>query len=174
VRYKGVITAQPRHAQPSVTSGQTPFTPAEWVSTDPDRPVLSVTTKAPGFLVVTDTWMPGWTACVDGQPTPILRGNLAQRVVPLSSPGRHRIVLQYVPPGFYLGCGISAASLIVWTLLAACFARGRHPGAAGGLAYARSLRPGAASRLRRKVRSAKRNFTLHYGLSISKRSMLRQ
>ncbi len=54
-----------------------PFTPAEWSSVNPDHPVLKVTTQAPGLLVITDTWMPGWTADVDGEPTPILEGNLA-------------------------------------------------------------------------------------------------
>ena len=48
-----------------------PFTAAEWASVDPDHPVLEVTTQAPGLLVISDTWMPGWTARVDGEPTPI-------------------------------------------------------------------------------------------------------
>src|SRR5262249_12013957 len=52
-----------------------PFTAAEWASTDPDRPAFFVTTCAPGLLVIAETWMPGWTATVDGRPTPVLRGN---------------------------------------------------------------------------------------------------
>src|SRR5262249_2330293 len=34
-----------------------PFTPAAWCSSDTDRPVIEVTTEAPGLLVVADTWM---------------------------------------------------------------------------------------------------------------------
>ncbi|WZO99877.1 hypothetical protein EP7_001491 [Isosphaeraceae bacterium EP7] len=102
------------------------FRPAEWTSTDPDRPVLRVTTEAPGLLVVADTWMPGWTATVDGQPAPVLRGNHAQRVIPLPRPGSHEIRLSYVPPGLALGAVLSAGSLVV--LLAwAC----RGPAASG-------------------------------------------
>ena len=41
------------------------FTPAHWISQDPDRPVLEVATEAPGLLVVADTWMPGWSARVE-------------------------------------------------------------------------------------------------------------
>ena len=37
------------------------------------------------------------------QPTPILEGNLAQRVIPLRGPGRHTIALDYHAPGFALG-----------------------------------------------------------------------
>jgi hypothetical protein len=77
-----------------------PFTPAAWRSSDPDRPVIEVTTEAPGLLVVADTWMPGWTADVDGRPAAILRGNHAQRVIALPDPGAHRIVLATRHPGW--------------------------------------------------------------------------
>ena len=84
------------------TDRRCPMTPARWLSRDPDRPVLEVTTVAPGLLVVADTWMSGWRATVDGKPAPIYRGNIAQRVIPLEDPGRHRIVLEYHPPGWKL------------------------------------------------------------------------
>ncbi len=96
--------------------GRQPFTPAEWVENDPDRPVLRVTTDAPGLLVVADTWMPGWGALVDGLPAPVLRGNYAQRVIPLVEPGRHTIALDYRPPGFVMGCAVTAVSALVWIL----------------------------------------------------------
>ena len=92
-----------------------PFTPAEWASSDPDRPVIRVTTVAPGLLVVADTWMPGWTAHVDGRPAPIFRGNHAQRVVPLPDPGRHEIVLRYHAPGLARGMALTGLSAVVWT-----------------------------------------------------------
>ncbi len=87
-----------------------PFTAVGWTATDPDRPTLLVTTAAPGLLVVADSWMPGWTATVDGRPAPILRGNYAQRVIPLPEPGRHVIVMEYRPPGLILGGAISIVS----------------------------------------------------------------
>lgn len=96
-----------------------PFTPAEWTSDDPDRLVLRVTTEAPGLLVVADTWMPGWSAEVDGRAAPVLKGNRAQRVVPLPEPGRHRIVLTYRTPGLTAGLAITAASLAIWAGLIA-------------------------------------------------------
>jgi hypothetical protein len=98
-------------------SARQPFTPAEWEHTDPDHPVLLVTTAAPGLLVVGDTWMPGWSARVDGSPTEVLRGNHAQRVVPLVAAGRHTIALDYHPTGFAIGFAITTASLAIWLML---------------------------------------------------------
>ncbi len=94
-----------------------PFRAVEWTSNDPDRPALLVTTRAPGLLVVADTWMPGWTATVDGRPVPVLRGNYAQRVITLPEPGRHEIILEYHPPGLILGCLISLGSVLAWAIL---------------------------------------------------------
>jgi hypothetical protein len=91
-----------------------PFTVARWVSADPDGPTLAVTTEAPGLLVVADTWMPGWTARVDGKPTAVLRGNHAQRVITLTERGRHTIVMRYRPPGLFAGCAVSLVSLLGW------------------------------------------------------------
>jgi hypothetical protein len=96
------------------TDRRCPMTPARWLSRDPDRPVFEVTTVAPGLLVVADTWMSGWRATVDGKPAPIYRGNIAQRVIPLEEPGRHTIVLEYHPPGWELGCLVTAVSAFFW------------------------------------------------------------
>ena len=95
-----------------------PFQAAEWASDVPDRLVLRVTTRASGLLVVADTWMPGWSAEVDGESAPVLRGNHAQRVIPLPKPGQHVIVLRYQTPGFYAGLALTFASLLIWLLLA--------------------------------------------------------
>ena len=94
-----------------------PFTAAEWKSVDPDRPVLNVTTLAPGLLVIGDTWMPGWTARLDGVPTPVFRGNIAQKVIPVRSPGRHEITLEYRPPGLLVGCIATSLSCVIWGVM---------------------------------------------------------
>jgi hypothetical protein len=91
-----------------------PFTPAAYDATNPDRLVIRVTTEAPGLLVVADTWMPGWSAKVDGLPAPIYRGNHAQRVVPLPRAGPHEVVLRYEPPSFALGLAVTGFSSLAW------------------------------------------------------------
>ena len=49
-----------------------------------------VETQAPGLLVVANTWMPGWTATVDGAPARVYRGNHCQQVVAIRSGGSAR------------------------------------------------------------------------------------
>jgi hypothetical protein len=96
------------------------FTRAEWTSTDPDHPVLQVTTSAPGLLVIADTWMPGWTARVEGANARCYRGNLAQRVIPVVAAGRHTIALDYRPPGLVVGCAITAVAALAWVVTCGC------------------------------------------------------
>jgi len=91
-----------------------PFTPATWVSHDPDEVVVRVTTEAPGLLVVGNTWMPGWKATVDARPAAVERGNHWQQVVALPSPGRHEVVLKYRPPGLAVGLRLATAAVVTW------------------------------------------------------------
>lgn len=125
-----VMTADP---MAGVAPGpRQPFAPAEWTSVDPDRPSWIVTTTAPGLLVIAETWMPGWSATVDGRPAPILLGNYAQRVVPLPDAGRHVVVMTYHPPGLVLGGSLTLASTLAWALTLALrpVRRFRTPGEA--------------------------------------------
>ena len=101
------------------------FTPASYDANDPDQLTIRVETEAPGLLVVADTWMPGWSAKVDGRVAPILRGNHAQRVIPLPRAGRHEIVLIFRPPGLPTGLAISAASALIWIAIWG-YARSSH------------------------------------------------
>jgi len=94
-----------------------PFIPVSWLSHDPDRPMLEVFTEAPGLLVMADTWLPGWSANLDGRPAPIFRGNHAQRVIPLEQSGRHTIILRYNPPGLALGGFSTAITGLVWAVV---------------------------------------------------------
>jgi len=96
--------------------------------------MLEVRTEAPGLLVMADTWLPGWSALVDGRPAPIFLGNQAQRVIPLEQPGRHTIILQYSPPGLPLGGFITATSGLVWALV-------------GSLVFKKNWQPGKNNRV---------------------------
>ena len=98
-------------------SPREPFRGVDWEATDPDRLAFRVETQAPSLLVVADTWMPGWSAWVDGRPAEVERGNHAQRVIPLPRAGRHEVVLSYQAPGFRIGRMISLGSVVVWAAL---------------------------------------------------------
>jgi hypothetical protein len=110
-----LLSTDPLGATP--TERRQPYTPASVTTTDPDRVVITVTTKAPGLLVVADTWMPGWSAQDNGRPVRLLRGNHAQRVVPLNQGGRHEVVLRYDAPGLSRGIAVTTATSATWALL---------------------------------------------------------
>lgn len=77
----------------------------------PERVEISATLAAPGFLVLTDTWYPGWLAEVDGTSVPILRADHAFRAVHLPA-GAHRVVFRYAPRSLRIGLWISLAALL--------------------------------------------------------------
>jgi hypothetical protein len=126
-----LLDADPREEvimdhEPVAGTWRQPFTPAEWVAHDSRSMTVQVETTAPGLLVVGNTWMPGWTARVDGRAAPVLRGNHWQQVVPLQDSGHHRIILSYHPPGLVPGMAISATTLLFWAVVGVgCLVRTR-------------------------------------------------
>ena len=77
----------------------------------PHRVVISAAGDHPGYLVLTDTWFPGWTAHVDGRESPIERADYAFRAVRLE-PGRHEVEFRYAPGSVRLGLVLSVLALI--------------------------------------------------------------
>lgn len=83
------------------------------------RIVLSVESGQDGWLVMADTWYPGWAAEIDGQPVEIERANFVFRAVPLQA-GKHTVVISYRPgwlwPSFILslfGLALSMLLLVI-------------------------------------------------------------
>lgn len=77
----------------------------------PHRVVISAASDHPGYLVLTDTWFPGWTAHVDGRESPVERADYAFRAVRLE-PGRHEVVFLYDPGSVRLGLALSVLALL--------------------------------------------------------------
>ena len=63
--------ARPRDDLP--TGPRQTYTAATRVEDTPNRVAFEVETSAPGYLVLADTWYPGWRATVDGRTVPVLR-----------------------------------------------------------------------------------------------------
>lgn len=83
--------------------------------------VIDATAAQDGFLLLADTFYPGWTAHVDGVATPIYRANHSIRGIQLPK-GRHEVRFTYDAPGFALGLQITVvamALLLIWTTAAA-------------------------------------------------------
>ncbi len=104
----------PRGSSESPTS----VTPAHITSYEPREVRIEADVAAPGYLVLTDTYYPGWKATVDGVPVPIYAGNHVVRAVPVES-GHHLVTLRYEPMSVKLGAFVSAISLVAICALAA-------------------------------------------------------
>jgi Bacterial membrane protein YfhO len=72
------------------------------------------------YLVLTDTYYPGWEATIDGVPTPILRCNYAMRAI-VVPPGKHSVTFTFRPTSFRIGAWISLLSLVA--LIGLCIAK---------------------------------------------------
>ncbi len=83
----------------------------------PNGVTIRAALDAPGYLVLADTWYPGWQAKVDGKPVEILRANHAFRAVYLDA-GGHTVEMVYRPWSFIAGMGVSgmmgAGWLVSW------------------------------------------------------------
>jgi hypothetical protein len=80
-----------------------------------ERVELGASLDSPGYLVLTDSYYPGWTAEVDGVKMPIQRANLYFRALPLEA-GNHEVTFLYQPPSICLGLGLALAAWIAWLL----------------------------------------------------------
>jgi hypothetical protein len=79
---------------------------------DPGRVELAADLRAPGVIVLAETYYPGWELTIDGKPAPILRVNRMMRGAAAEA-GPHRLVYTYRPSSFRLGMMISLAALVI-------------------------------------------------------------
>jgi hypothetical protein len=80
------------------------------VSYSDNRVEMEVKATGDGFLVLSDTYYPGWKAYVDGKEQKILLANYNYRALEIQA-GEHRVVFSYQPFSIKLGRIISGATL---------------------------------------------------------------
>jgi uncharacterized membrane protein YfhO len=96
---------------------------------EPEHVRIRTNAAGPAYLVLSDSWYPGWVATVDGQEAPIARANVLFRAVEVPA-GGHLVEFRYRPTSLVLGSAVSASSVIVglgWWLVVARRGR-RKPG----------------------------------------------
>ena len=101
----------------------------EVASWRPGAVELSTDAEAPAALVVTEAFVRGWTAAVDGRPAPLHPADSILLGVEVPA-GRHRVVLSYATPRGAAGLVLSAAGLLACAAIGAVARRGVAAGAA--------------------------------------------
>jgi hypothetical protein len=101
-----------------------PAAPTQWASSEgcvgearivsyrANEVVVEARSTAPGLLVLTDSYYPGWRAQVGASEQPVVRADGAFRGVPLPA-GDHRIVFTFRPVSVAIGGAVTAISLLL-------------------------------------------------------------
>lgn len=97
----------PAGAPPSRGGGGT----ARVIDARPDRLTLDVDAPGGGYLVVLESYDPGWRAVVDGIPAAVVPANALFRGVALP-PGARRVEMSYRPRGLVIGLAVSALAAL--------------------------------------------------------------
>lgn len=110
-----VLGHEPRGAASPPQDSPAPGKMVEITDYQPNQVSIAARLTGPGWLVLSDTYYPGWEATVDGAPVPVYQANGCVRAVPLD-PGDHKVIFRFRPRSFYYGTAISLVSI---TLLVA-------------------------------------------------------
>jgi hypothetical protein len=95
---------------------------------EPEAVAVRTTSTGPSLLVLNDAWAEGWSATVDGRPSPILPTNSMVRGV-LVEAGVHEVAFTYRTPLLAAGWAVAGAAALAVAAFALVTAR-RRPRAA--------------------------------------------
>ena len=98
------------------------------IEDSPEQVVLQVQTAQPAQLILRDACYPGWVARIDGRETPITCTDILFRQIDVpattsANASSQRVVFSYEPQPVRIGLIVSAASLLIWLVLALIVAR---------------------------------------------------
>lgn len=82
----------------------------------PEEVVIEAFVKEPKFLVLSDSFYPGWKAYVDGREVALYRADYLLRAVHLDS-GHHNIIFRFSPLSYYAGKYITIITLCFLILI---------------------------------------------------------
>ena len=91
----------------ALTGALAPGDHAEIVAYAPERVEIRVQSTGPAYVVLADSYYPGWTATVDGVPAPVVPANVLLRAVAVPA-GEHAVVFTFQPTHWVLGLALSA------------------------------------------------------------------
>ena len=99
-------------ATPDTSTARAGARQARIVVDEPSRVVVAASADAPAWVVLTDTWFPGWRARVDGVDVAVRRADHAFRAVALPS-GRHEVEFAFTPRGLVPGAALTLIALAI-------------------------------------------------------------
>jgi hypothetical protein len=99
--------------------------PSNSLTAPPNAITIPVLLEQPGWVVLSDTYYPGWLAYVDGQPATLLHGDYAFRAVAVAA-GAHTVTFRYAPRSFLYGLWVSSLSGLVCLGVASWLWRSRR------------------------------------------------
>jgi Bacterial membrane protein YfhO len=94
-------------AEDATVSGQAKITVDE-----PEHVEVATDSPSSAYLVLSDTFDPGWSASLDGKPAPIRPAYVTFRAV-FMPPGAHKVVFTYRPAGFQTGLIVTCFGLVI-------------------------------------------------------------
>ena len=97
----GIRAGKDLYAVASLASGQC-RRPLPETADDREHWLIRTEATKPTLLLVSQTWYPGWTALVNGQPSEILRANVAFQAIKVPA-GSNTVELRYREPGLAAG-----------------------------------------------------------------------
>lgn len=107
---------QPAPPNPQLSTFNPQLDSCTLLPSPPNQVKIRAVLSQSGYLVLADTFYPGWTATVDGQAVEILRANVAFRAVALGA-GEHEVEFRYRPRSFAIGAVCSIVALVVLFLV---------------------------------------------------------
>jgi hypothetical protein len=87
-----------------------PCASIEKLEITPNSARIVAKTKGAGVLTVTDAYDSGWSASVNGHPTPVIRVDGAFKGVVIQSAGQHEVIFKYAPPYWQLALVLAASA----------------------------------------------------------------
>ena len=91
---------------------------------------IAVRAERDAWLVLADTFYPGWNAEVDGEKVPILRANGLYRAVRVEA-GEQTVIFRYQPTSFRVGVAVSCVSALAVLGIALAGRRGHFSAGSG-------------------------------------------
>jgi hypothetical protein len=104
------------------TQNPTVSEPAQIIKYENDEVAIEADARQDGWLLLLDSYYPGWKARIDGKPVEIFRADGFFRAVRFPV-GKHRVVFSYKPDIYSRALYVAGISFVLWSGLLVVFFR---------------------------------------------------